>query len=320
MFSAASPLRDPVFVLQWQVHLVTVSLFAVFGIWWGTTRRPWYLPPLIFFGLLWLFVPQEAPEPALVLLVATPILALTSGAIQWWWHPRDGATGPVSANYRLTLRDALWLTLFVALILGLAVQLRRFRWIDDFAVIDEYKVLWTDIAINAACLLAISIAVLALFAQRTGLRTLAAAAATLFVLLTAAGVHFKFVIDEFLLISSWNAYTINMRNNGFTVVKSPTYYDVLLVYLLSFFEFALLLALGRFAIAGAFQSRRGLRSTIARIVAAAPLLGGVVVVSLVYAAMLNPPRWPVEDYPATNQRGTFLSIIKQQHAINPNSA
>ena len=45
--SEFSPLRDPVFLLTWQVHLAVVILFTLLGIWAGMTRRACYVVPTL---------------------------------------------------------------------------------------------------------------------------------------------------------------------------------------------------------------------------------------------------------------------------------
>src|SRR5262245_18333071 len=128
--SEFSPLRDPVFLLTWQVHLAVVILFALLGIWAGMTRRPWYIAPTLFLALLWLFVPLEAPEPVVVLLLTVPVLAVACRiARRWLETPPEDESGPSSpARLRFSLGDLLWLTLIVGLGTALVVQVWRLPW------------------------------------------------------------------------------------------------------------------------------------------------------------------------------------------------
>src|SRR3954471_16686422 len=72
----SSLFSDPVFLVTWQVHLAVVILFSLLGLWWGASRQAWYLGPLLLCLGLWLFIPIEAPEPVIVLLIYVPLLAL----------------------------------------------------------------------------------------------------------------------------------------------------------------------------------------------------------------------------------------------------
>jgi hypothetical protein len=298
--SEFSPLRDPVFLLTWQVHLAVVILFALLGIWAGMTRRPWYLAPTLFLALLWLFVPLEAPEPVVVLLLTVPVLAIVCRIARRWLDPAQEEPRESSpSRWRFSLRDLLWLTLIVALGTALVMQLKRWSWNID----------WADTIISASFFVVIGITTLIQPQQKRWLPWMVGWTTVAVVIAAAAVCHYYFVRSQWLLLG-WGLHFqpfFVYPNRDLHVFCNP---------LLTFLEFALLVSLSLPALLPYAGSEMG--STFRRRI----ISGGVVAVlcgtlALTYVAALRRPAWLVETFPATSGRLELLAILARHEQLNP---
>jgi hypothetical protein len=321
-----SLLRDSVFVLRWQVHLVVVSLFAIYGIWWGQTRRPWYVAPAGFLGLLFLFLPVEAPEPATLLLLVTPLLAIASRGVRWMLEDRTKSETKSASDSRSTniakricwsfrLSDTLWLMFLFGLLSALTVQLWRLPWLADYNAISTRRGLsWPNLALNAFCLCAVALTVLVTSRQKSFKRKMGGVAALLAVIAAATFAHLQFVKQDWLLIAEWSMLVAGSALMSWQPI--PTWGEIPLVYLVSFFEFAAIVAVGlEIFMAPAIAVRMPVRSLL-RALSAGLLLVLAIGLGIVYIEILNRPGWPAEQWPK-NRREELWSILKRQRFLNP---
>jgi hypothetical protein len=302
--SEFSPLRDPVFLLTWQVHLAVVILFALLGIWAGTTRRPWYVAPTLFLGLLWLFVPLEAPEPAVVLLLSVPVLALLCRvARRWLEKPREESSGDSQSCWRFSLADLLWLTLIVGMLTALLIQ----AWPMPL------KMHWPDIALSACCFVFVGVATAVAMQQTTWKRRLMAATMLLAVIGAAAWIHQLLLEKDWLLLVEWKAW-ITLPLGPPPLARST---DPFAVYLLTFLQCAVVLALGLHALQVSSANRRPPRlSMVAQISAGGLLLAQLAGLGWFYSGMLDRPAPPDERWPDVNEREAFLAILDRHRQLN----
>ena len=227
IMSEFSPLYDPVFVLTWQVHLAVVSLLSLLGVWAGMTRRAWYVAPTVFCGLLWLFIPLEAPEPALVLLLAVPCLAVACRVVRPWFEEphlasRNAlASGVPQRGWNFRLADLLWLTLIVGMVTSLLTHLRRLDWSDSG--LTE----WPKLAVSALLFCIVGVAVLIASRQPTWIRQTLATLVVVILVLAAAGIQLTLPRQDWLLISSWSSIVADPK--GITMLSlKPTQGNVFL--------------------------------------------------------------------------------------------
>lgn len=297
--SESSPLRDPVFLLTWQVHLSVVILFALLGIWAGMTRRPWYIAPTLFLALLWLFVPLEAPEPAVVLLLTVPVLAIACRIARRWLETPDAEPRKDSpSRLRFSLRDLLWLMVLVGMGTALLMQVKRLPW----------NIEWRDTVISATFFTAIGVTTVVVSRQQRWKPWLTSWMA-LAVLIAAASVcHYYLVRSQWLLLG-WGFHFIpffSYPNRDLHVFGNP---------LLTFVEFALLvpLCLGCLLPADGSASQTKLFN---RVVSGSCLVFLCSVLAICYIAILRRPAWPSEPFPEQNEREALLSILASYEKLN----
>jgi hypothetical protein len=295
--SEFSPLRDPVFLLTWQVHLAVVTLFVLLGIWAGMTRRRWYVAPTLFLGLLWLFVPLEAPEPAVVLLLTVPVLAvLCRVARRWLEKPREESSVDSQSHLRFSLVDLLWLTLIVGMTTALVMQLWRLPWKAD----------WRDLIFFDACMISLSMLVLIAVSSRAWTRPLLTSA-ILFALLVAAwfaGV--PLVEKNWLLLIDWDVLPLP--------TKSRQHLEW--AYGLTIAEFLLFTASG-VALISPSAGQLGSRRPIVFKRAVTGLFGAVSIgLAIIYFRMLDRPQPPIEQWPEINEREAFWAVLERHRQLN----
>jgi len=301
-------LRDPGFVLTWQVHVGTVALCALLGIAMGVTRRAWYVGPLVFCGLLWLFVPLAAPEPVIVLLMAVPPLAVGCRLFRRRLQtPAAEATDePTQATWRFRLVDLFWLTLIVGLLTALVTQCWRQPW----------KIFWPDIAISAFCFWSLGLAVVFGSRLSTIWRQVLAMGAIMLLSAAAAGLHLMWVKRDWLLLSDWEMYA---SPAPFMVLTTRSDAELFLIYWLTFAEYVVLVAIGLELLLPPviqYPRRLALTSKVAAGIGLGLLILGL---ARVYVAIFQLPGWPEEDFPPRNDRVQLFTVLERQHSLNPRS-
>ena len=317
IMSEFSPLSDPVFVLTWQVHLAVVSLFALLAVWAGMTRQAWYIAPTLFCGLLWLFIPLEAPEPALVLLLAIPCLAVACRLVRPWIETPHSASRHALASgvsprrgWNFRLADLLWLTLMVGMVTSLVMQIQRLDW-SDSGTTD-----WPKLPVSGLLFCVVGVAVLSASRQPTFKRRSLAMLLVLILVLAAAGLHLTLPRQDWLLISSWSNIVADV--NGITMLSDkPTQSDIFLLYVLSFMEYVVVLGMRLELTRHPSIADRSRLRTALRSVAMGCLSMLVVGLGVVYVAILTRPGWPEEQWPEKNEREAFLSVLNRQEEVNP---
>lgn len=323
--SEFSPLRDPVFVLSWQVHLAVVSLFALLGVWAGMTRRAWYIAPTLFCGLLWLFIPLEAPEPALVLLLAVPCLAVACRLVRPWIDPPPVtsrhalASGVIRRGWNFRLADLLWLTLIVGMVTSLVIQLWRLDWAEYEGREHGLVLKWSDLALGAACFDSIAFSVLVTSRQSTWKHQALAGVIALVFGFTAISIHFVVVNSDFLLIYGWASLIPDATDTWLTLllIKRATTGHSFLLYLLSFAEYFCIVGLGLgLLLPRTIKVPRWL-SIASKSVAMASFLALATGLAVVYVEILNRPTWPDEHWPEINEREGLLAVLKRCQELNP---
>jgi len=315
-------LGDPFFV-QWLVHVAVVSLFAILGVWWATSRLPWYVPPTVMLALLWLFVPLEAPEPAVVLLVATPLLAATCRGALWLAERR---TAPASSDavstekvagssWRFRLSDSLWLMFLCGLTFALAAQLWRLPWATSTAV-GQPSMQWFGLVVNGVFLIGTAAVVLATIRQRTLLSLGLGVGAVIAIVIAAVLGHAAIERRELLLLVDWELM-IGVSSVTMLWNMQPDSWEVFEIYLRTFSVFAILLFIGTIVVVPPVPTRFKRTWMAARLLGGCVLAASVVGLGIVYAELLDRPEWPAEKFPARNRRGELKSIVLRHAEINP---
>jgi hypothetical protein len=282
-----------------------VILFALLGIWAGMTRRPWYVAPTLFLALLWLFVPLEAPEPVVVLLLSVPVLAAACRIARRWLESSPEESSKTSpSRLRFSLADLLWLTLIAGMLTALLIQVWPMPW----------RMHWPDAVLSAACFCVIGVLVLLLSRRTTwkgGLLTWAVLIVSVF---AASGIHQALVKKELLLFSDWEfMLSVPAGQPGFFSLG-----DVFPVYLCTFIEFVAVLGLGLSVLLPRSARRSPARlGAMLRVAACAVFLTLAVGLGLIYANMLDRPRWPAEQWPEVNEREAFWALLARHKHLNP---
>jgi hypothetical protein len=305
----SSLFSDPVFLVTWQVHLAVVILFSLFGVWWGASHQPWYRGPLLLCLGLWLFIPIKAAEPVIVLLVYVPLLALGTRLCQRWTKAEEPAT-PVAAKpmWRFALADLLWLTLLVGLLTALLIQCWRLPWTMQ----------WLDALISGICFLAVGLVSLVAVRQLRLKWRIACCAMALLLVVAAAGVHYFFVTQDWLLLRDWALISASFDLIRILFRKdNPARPDIFLIELASFFQFSLFVQLAMPLVAPrtASSSRRlfwGLRIAVGLM-----LVCLLAITARAYAGILARPTWPAEQWPERNDREALRSILERHEQLNP---
>ncbi len=298
--------HDPVFLLTWQVHIVIAILFSLLGVWMGARGRPWYLGPILCCGLLWLFVPLEAPEPVIVLLIFVPLLAGGIFAIRSLGTRTVTEKKPAPFRWRFGLADLLWFTLLVGLVTSLLLQCLRMPW----------QMRWPDLLLSGVCFWLIGIAAFLANGPLARKRPSVLAIVIAILLLVASGLHYWLDDALYLLMYGENSYIwdklVNLRFGA-----DPQRLDLFLFYLISFTEFFALIAL-----LGSWQSTLRLskrRSWSTSFLLARTTIFAFLVLAMgfIYVAMFNRPTWPVEQWPEKNERDALLALLERSELQHP---
>jgi hypothetical protein len=298
-------LRNLTLVATWQVHVLTVSLMALLGVWIGLSRFPWYVGAMGFLGLLLLSIPISAPEPALLLLVGVSLLAVGCRFLRIWMAPASPSSGidlrvtPRTWNYGLA--DLLWVMAVVGMLALLFTRVLPM----------PRHINWTDFAINVGSFLVFGWSTVVAYHQVGWKRKLAAVG--LLVLVCAAVVaHLAFANDWWFLADFYQLLFSHLFG---------TYHrwrpEVAVVYFASFSEFAVIL----FAGCALLFSRKSIGSQRPtwrlRPALAASFAVVTAMLSLVYYHMLESPRPPQENWPAHDDSQRFRELVARCYAINP---
>jgi hypothetical protein len=295
--SEFSPLRDPVFLLTWQVHLAVVILFALLGIWAGMTRRPWYVAPTLFLSLLWLFVPLQAPEPVIILLLTVPVLAIACRIARRWLEPsKDELSESSPTRLRFSLRDLLWLMVLVGMLTALVVQVLRMPW----------KIEWRETLFAAACLGLLSMAALVATSPTAWKRSLLTSAILAALLIAAWFTGTPAAEKNWLLLIDWEVVPLSpasQKHLGW-------------VYLLTTGEFLLFAGIGASAILQHSARPASRMSMRLRCLAIACFCPAVVGLGVTYIYMLDRPKAPAEQWPQLNERDAFWAVLDRHRQLN----
>lgn len=312
------PLDDPIFALLWQVRITIAALFAVGGVWWSASRLPWYVPPTVLLALLWLLVPLEAPEPAAVLLVATPLVAVACRGIRWIAarnkpsaEEQTSESPAPDRRWRFRLSDSLWLTFLAGLGSALVAQLGRMPWPEWRTVPTSPGILSPDIAINAICFIALPTSLYAVLTLPGWWRKLLASALTLTVIAGAVAAHLENAQQQSLLLDWMHiCWPLSMQGQS----------DPWLMFhflLRTFLVFTFLVLLGLLLLGLAFPPRWKWTRWFGRIAAGVLLFVPLVELGLVYREMIVPPDWPEETFPPRNRRSELAAIVQRHGELNP---